>query len=109
MDWAADLAMAVDPDKDQASDELVRKMVNFILNGISPIDDAPDLPAGYWDNLQITAERRIALAGYRIADLILEAAGGTANGRGVHRLKLAFNRSIRNRIRTVDRTRGRLH
>ena len=74
VDWAADLAMAVDPDKDQTSDELVRKMVNFILNGISPIDDAPDLPAGYWDNLQITAERRIALAGYRMADVVLEAA-----------------------------------
>jgi hypothetical protein len=74
VDWAADLAMDVDPDKDQTSDELVRKMVNFILNGISPIDDAPDLPAGYWDNLQITAERRIALAGYRMADVVLEAA-----------------------------------
>jgi hypothetical protein len=74
VDWAADLDMAVDPDKDQTSDELVKKMVNFILNGVSPIDDAPDLPDGYWDNLQVTAERRIALAGYRMADLILEAA-----------------------------------
>lgn len=74
VDWAADLAMAVDPDKDQTSEELVKKMVNFILNGVSPIDDAPDLPAGYWDNLQMTAERRIALAGYRMADVLLDAA-----------------------------------
>ena len=53
-------------------------MVNFILNGVSPIDDAPDLPAGYWDNLQETAERRITLAGYRMADLILAAADDIA-------------------------------
>ena len=74
LDWAADLEMAVDPDTDQTSEELVAKMVNFILNGVAPIDDAPDLPAGYWDKLQITTEKRITLAGYRLADLILAAA-----------------------------------
>jgi len=74
VDWAANVDMAIDPDKDQTSEELVAKMVNFVLNGVSPIDDAPDLPAGYWDNVQETAERRITLAGYRIADLILAAA-----------------------------------
>ena len=74
LDWAADLDMAIDPDTDQTSEELVAKMVNFILNGVAPIDDAPDLPAGYWDNMQETAEYRITLAGYRMADLILAAA-----------------------------------
>jgi hypothetical protein len=78
VDWAASLDMAIDPDTDQTSEELVAKMVNFILNGVSPIDDAPDLPAGYWDNLQETAERRITLAGYRMADLILAAADDIA-------------------------------
>ena len=74
VDWAADLDMAVDPDTDQTSEELVEKMVNFILNGVAPLDDAPDLPAGYWEKLQETSERRITLAGYRLADLILAAA-----------------------------------
>jgi hypothetical protein len=49
-------------------------MVNFILNGVAPIKDAPPLPPAYWEKLQKTAERRIALAGYRIADLVLAAA-----------------------------------
>ena len=66
--------MAVDPDTDQTSEELVAKMVNFILNGVAPIDDAPDLREGYWDKLQETSEKRITLAGYRLADLILAAA-----------------------------------
>ena len=49
-------------------------MVNFILNGEAPVKDAPDLPDGYFEKLQDTTERRITLAGYRIADLILSAA-----------------------------------
>lgn len=74
IDWAMDVDMAVDPDKDQTSEELVKKMVNFILNGVAPVDDAPDLPEGYWEKLQNTAERRITLAGYRLADLLIAAA-----------------------------------
>lgn len=73
-DWAANLSMAIDPDTDQTSEELVAKMVNFILNGVAPIDDAPGLPPGYWNNVQETAEQRITLAGYRMADVILAAA-----------------------------------
>ena len=53
---------------------LIEGMVNYILNGVSPVEDAPALPEGYWDKLQSTSERRITLAGYRIADLILSAA-----------------------------------
>jgi len=74
VDWAFNLKMAVDPDKNQTSEQLVKKMVNFILNGVSPVKDAPQLPPGYWEKLQTTAERRITLAGYRIADLLLSAA-----------------------------------
>jgi len=33
-----------------------------------------ELPPGYWEKLQGTAERCITLAGYRIADIILAAA-----------------------------------
>lgn len=73
-DWAFDVEMATDPDEDQTSEQLVKKMVDFILNGVSPLDDAPELPPGYWEKLQSTTERRITLAGYRIADLILAAA-----------------------------------
>jgi len=74
MDWAFNVKMAVDPDKNQTSEQLVKKMVNFILNGVSPVKEAPPLPAGYWEKLQSTAEQRITLAGYRIADLLLAAA-----------------------------------
>ena len=73
-DWAFDLEMSIDPDKNQTSEQVVKKMVNFILNGVAPVKDAPPLPTGYWEKLQSTAERRIALAGYRIADILLAAA-----------------------------------
>ncbi len=73
VDWAFDVQMATDPDKNQTQDELVKKMVNFILNGEAPVKDAPDLPDGYFEKLQDTTQRRITLAGYRIADLILSA------------------------------------
>jgi len=52
----------------------MKNIVNFILTGESHVKQAPKLPAGYWDKLQLTSERRITLAGYRIADLILSAA-----------------------------------
>ena len=74
VDWAANVTMAIDPDTGQTSEQLVAKMVNFILNGVAPVDDAPDLPDGYFEKVQQTAERRITLAGYRMADLILAAA-----------------------------------
>jgi hypothetical protein len=74
VDWAFDVEMTIDPDKNQTSEQLVKKMINFILNGVSPVDDAPELPPGYWEKLQDTTEKRITLAGYRLADLILAAA-----------------------------------
>ncbi len=63
-----------DPNKDMDSDRLIGNMVKYILEGISPIDEAPEVPAEYWDKLQYEAHRRIALAGYRLADLIIAAA-----------------------------------
>jgi hypothetical protein len=73
-DWAYDVKTVSDPNKDQDADRLVKAMVNFILNGVSPVDEAPEVPAEYWEKLKSTAERRITLAGYRIADLIISAA-----------------------------------
>jgi len=73
-DWAFDLKTLPDPNKDLPAEKLVANMVNFILNGVSPVKDAPALPAGYWEKLQSTSERRITLAGYRIADLLIAAA-----------------------------------
>jgi hypothetical protein len=63
-----------DPNKDQPADQLVKNMVNFILNGESPVEEAPQLPDAYWEKLQSTAERRLTLARYRIADLLISAA-----------------------------------
>jgi len=74
VDWAYDIQTVADPNKDQDADTLVKNMVNFILNGVSPVKEAPEVPAEYWEKLQLTAERRITLAGYRIADLVLAAA-----------------------------------
>ena len=74
VDWAYQLQTLPDPNKDQDSDTLVKNMVNFILTGVSHVKEAPQLPAGYWEKLQPTAERRITLAGYRIADLLISAA-----------------------------------
>jgi hypothetical protein len=63
-----------DPDKDLDSDKAVKKMVAYIVHGIPPVDSAPEVPAEYWDRLQQVAQRRITLAGYRIADLVIAAA-----------------------------------
>jgi len=49
-------------------------MVNFILNGVSPVEEAPEVPAEYWQKLQLTSEQHVTLAGYRIADIIIAAA-----------------------------------
>jgi len=74
IDWAYDIQTVRDTSSEQDADTLVKNMVNFILNGVSPVKEAPPVPAEYWEKLQQTAERRITLAGYRIADLIIAAA-----------------------------------
>ena len=74
VNWAFDLETLPDPEKNQDPDKLMKNMVDFILTGESHVKQAPKLPDGYWEKLQLTAERRITLAGYRIADLVLSAA-----------------------------------
>jgi len=49
-------------------------MVMFALEGISPVENAPKVPAEYWEKLLDVAHRRITLAAYRLADLFLAAA-----------------------------------
>ena len=49
-------------------------MVAYILQGVPPLEDAPELPAEYWEKLQQIVQQRITLAGYRIADLVITAA-----------------------------------
>jgi hypothetical protein len=73
VDWAYDIETVSDA-SDQDTETLVKNMVQFILNGISPVEEAPEVPSEYWSRLKKMAERRITLAGYRIADLILAAA-----------------------------------
>jgi hypothetical protein len=73
VDRAFDLKTVCDPNEDQPAEKLVQNMINFLLNGVSPVKEAPELPAGYCEKLQSTAERRITLVGYRIADIILPA------------------------------------
>ena len=73
--WAYDnVDTRPDPDLGQDTDRLIQNMVKFILEGVAPVDEAPQLPEGYWENVQVTSAQRITLAGYRMADLILSAA-----------------------------------
>lgn len=64
----------IDPDKDLDPDKAVKKMVAYIVHGVPPLQEAPEVPAEYWEKLQQVCQRRIALAGYRIADLVIAAA-----------------------------------
>ena len=61
-----------DPEMDP--EKAVEKMVAYIVRGVSPLEEAPEVPAEYWEQLQEIAQRRITLAGYRIADLVIAAA-----------------------------------
>ena len=63
-----------DPDKDLDPDNAVKKMVAYVLYGIPPLEEAPELPTEYWEKLQQIIQRRISLAGYRLADLVIAAA-----------------------------------
>ena len=74
LNWAADIDSVRDTTAGDDTEALVATLVNFILNGISPVDTAPEVPPEYWEKLKETSERRITLAGYRIADLIITAA-----------------------------------
>jgi hypothetical protein len=63
-----------DPDKDLDPDKSVKKMVAYIVHGVPPLEEAPEVPAEYWEKLQEIVQQRITLAGYRLADLVLTAA-----------------------------------
>jgi len=63
-----------DPEKDLNPDKAVKKMVAYIIHGVPPLEDAPEVPDEYWDKLQLIVKKRITLAGYRIADLVIAAA-----------------------------------
>ena len=74
IDWAYEIETIPDPNLEADVDRLVANMVAYILDGISPVEEAPEVPAEYWEKVQETAPRRMALAGYRIADIILATA-----------------------------------
>ena len=74
VDWAYNIKALPDPNLDADSDRVVGNMVKYILEGISPVEEAPAVPAEYWEKVQEVSTRRLALAGYRIADVILAAA-----------------------------------
>mgnify|MGYP001828665603 FL=1 len=73
-DWAYDIETRPDPNLDADADRIIGNMVMYILEGISPVDEAPAVPDEYWERLQETVSRRLALCGYRMADVILDAA-----------------------------------
>ena len=74
IDWAYDIEALPDPNLDADPDRVIGNMVKYILEGISPVEEAPAVPAEYWEKVQAVAPKRLALAGYRIADIILNAA-----------------------------------
>ena len=67
-----DIETLADPEQDPQ--KVVEKMVKYILYGISPLEEAPEVPAEHWAQLQEHAHSQIALAGYRIADVIVAVA-----------------------------------
>lgn len=73
---------AQDPNKDMDSDRLLRNMIRFVLEGVSPVEKAPEVPAEYREKLQQFAARRVTLAGYRLADLVIAAADRVAAQKG---------------------------
>lgn len=72
--YGSGLEFVSDPDSGQTAEQLVGKMIKYILFGVSPLDDAPKVPPEYWERLQEIAQSQITLAGYRMADVILAAA-----------------------------------
>jgi hypothetical protein len=76
------------PDPEPDPDKVVQKIVKYILIGASPVEGAPAVPEKYWAKVQEVSTRRLALAGYRIADLILAAADRIETERSLHRQAL---------------------
>ena len=74
VDWAYDIDTRPDPNLGADSDRIIGNMVKYILFGTSPVDAAPAVPDEYWARVQNTVPRRLALTGYRMADVILAAA-----------------------------------
>ncbi len=72
--YGSSIEFVSDPDKDQTMEQMVGKMVKYILFGVSPLEEAPEVPAEYWEGLQEIAQRQVTLAGYRMADVIIAAA-----------------------------------
>jgi len=64
---------AVDPNDDMDPDRLLKNMIKWVVEGVSPVAEAPEVPAEYWEELQRVAARRVTLAGYRVADIIVSA------------------------------------
>ncbi len=82
-EWAFKINIISDPEPDLK--QAVQKMVQYILNGVSPVEGAPAVPSEYWQQVEQVATRRVALAGYRIADIILAAADRIAIEKNLHR------------------------
>jgi hypothetical protein len=74
VEWAYDIETVPDPNQGQDPDEILATVIKFIVEGVSPVEEAPAVPGAYWERLQSVAPRRITLAGYRIADLVVAAA-----------------------------------
>jgi len=62
-----------DPNQEPDADRVVKNMIRWVIEGVSPVAEAPEVPAAYWEELQRQAMRRITLAGYRLADAIIAA------------------------------------
>lgn len=71
-----------DPNEGQSADDLVNSLVKLILEGISPVEVAPEAPAEYWELVQENTHRRIGMKpralglGWLLAVLAAVAACG---------------------------------
>jgi len=60
--------------KEMDTAKLLKGIILWVNEGISPVEKAPKVPEKYWGELQTITKQRVTLAGYRLADLIISAA-----------------------------------
>jgi len=72
--YGAEIETVIDSNnKEMDTTKLLKGIVLWVQEGVSPVATAPEVPAEYWEKLQSITKQRVALAGYRTADIIIMA------------------------------------
>jgi len=72
--YGAEIETVVDPNnKEMDTGKLLKGIILWVQEGVSPVATAPEVPADYWEKLQSITKQRVSLAGFRTADIIILA------------------------------------